>query len=395
MGVLQAFLTTPAVAQNKHAFSVGINQYDNLPYAAQLKKAVGDANTVADVLRGLGFKVRVASDLTRSQFNQRWQDFLSTIAPGDTVAFTFSGHGVEINGMNYLLPRDIPAIRSGRDELLKREALSLHEIMSDLRERKVGFSFLIIDACRDNPFVDGTRSVGGARGLARIDPPQGTFVIFSPGAHQTALDRLSDNDNVPTSVFTRSLIPQLRAKCLSLLDMTDLVAEHVRDLAGTVSHRQTPAFYSGVVGARRVHFAGCENVTERREPVPPLPPTPLPRTQTYAGEWLVTTRWTDKCTNPGRSMIINVDAAGRITDLWRLGPDGRRSNSIKGNIRTGVVSERGNGTFSYELVARAGDEPHVNILEGEIGTGTGHVRSERRNGAPVGCPGYFSISKIK
>jgi uncharacterized protein YecT (DUF1311 family) len=250
-----------AIAQSKHAFVVGIDKYDHLPANAQLQKAVGDAHAMSGVLGGLGFSITAAHNATRSGFNQRWQEFLDRIKPGDSAAIVFSGHGVEIGGVNYLLPRDVPRIRLGRDELLKRESLSLAELLADLRERKPLFSFVVIDACRDNPFAEGGRSLGAPKGLARVEPPEGTFIMFSAGAYQTALDRLSDTDVEATSVYTRALLPLLKTPGLTLLEMADRVGEQVRDLAARVSHKQTPAFYSNVVGGRRVCLAGCTGST--------------------------------------------------------------------------------------------------------------------------------------
>jgi uncharacterized caspase-like protein len=260
--------TLAVSAQKKHAFVVGIDRYDNLPATAQLQKAVGDARGMGEALGRLGFDVLAEPNATRSGFNKRWQQFLDAVGVGDTVAVVFSGHGVEINGVNYLLPRDAPRVRLGRDELLKRESLSVAEILADLRERRPGFTFVVLDACRDNPFAGRGKSVGGARGLARVEPPEGTFIMFSAGAYQTALDRLSETDQAPTSVYTRILLPLLAMPGLSLLDMADRVGEQVRDLAATVSHRQTPAFYSGVVGGRNVCLAGCQSAQSVATNVP-------------------------------------------------------------------------------------------------------------------------------
>ena len=235
----------PAHAQKKHAFVVGIDKYDNLAADRQLLKAVGDSRAISDTLTAMGIKVVTEPNVTRPAFNERWQSFLDEIKPGDTAAFVFSGHGVEINGANYLLPRDVPRLRLGRDEQLKRESLALAEILADLRERRPGFSLIVLDACRDNPFSEGAKAIGSAKGLARIDPPEGTFIMYSAGAHQTALDRLAETDKATTSVYTRTLVPLLKTPGLSLLDMADRVGEQVRDLAASVSHRQTPAFYSG------------------------------------------------------------------------------------------------------------------------------------------------------
>jgi hypothetical protein len=81
-----------------------------------------------------------------------------------------------------------------------------------------------------------------------MDPPEGTFVLFSAGAGQEALDRLSDDDKNPNSVFTRSLIPLLRQQNLELGRMAKLVRQKVKRVAAAVRHTQTPAVYNEVTG---------------------------------------------------------------------------------------------------------------------------------------------------
>jgi len=143
------------------AFVVGIGTYDNLATDKQLRNAVNDAEGVSDKLSEIGYQVTKAPDPTRSAFNAKWKNILNALTWDDTFVLYFSGHGVQITGQNYLLPRDIPFIEYGRDEQLKREAISLNELLADL---SIGDrphpkrSIVILDACRDNPLVPaGTR----------------------------------------------------------------------------------------------------------------------------------------------------------------------------------------------------------------------------------------------
>jgi hypothetical protein len=206
-------LAGAASAQKRVALVIGIDRYDNLDGRAQLKKARADARGVAETLKSLGFDVIHKDDVARSAFNSHWQDFLNKLSAGDTAAFYFAGHGIELGGRNYLIPRDVPSVRPGRDELLKRESLSLQEFLADLRERGTRLNLVILDACRDNPFEQvAGRSVGTARGLAVTEPPEGTFIMYSAGTGESALDSLNDADPNPNSVYTRMLLPLLKAK---------------------------------------------------------------------------------------------------------------------------------------------------------------------------------------
>jgi len=251
-----ALLSPSALAEKRVALVIGIDKYDNLGPNAQLEKARSDATAVAGVLGNLGYDVIAADDVTRSAFNNRWQDFLNRLAPGDTAAFYFAGHGVEFGGRSYLLPRDVPNIKPGRDELLRREALSLQEFLADLRDRGTRLNVVVLDACRENPFEQlAGRSAGGRRGLATAEPPpEGTFIMYSAGAGESALDRLNNTDRDPNSVYTRHLLPLLRTPGLPLTEVAEQVRLYVRQTAATVQHRQTPAYYSQVLG--RVCLAG-------------------------------------------------------------------------------------------------------------------------------------------
>jgi uncharacterized caspase-like protein len=258
--VLWFFLLTlsPALAERRVALVIGIDRYDNLGPQAQLRKARGDAAAVARLLKDIGFDVIAKEDLTRSAFNSHWQDFLNKLMPGDSAAVYFAGHGVEFAGRSYLLPRDVPNLKPGRDELLRREALSLQEFLADLREKGTRLNLVILDACRDNPFEQGAgRSVGSRRGLAVTEPPpEGTFIMYSAGAGESALDQLSIADRDPNSVYTRHLLPLLKTPGMSLTEVAEQVRVLVRQMAETVQHRQTPAYYNQVLG--RVCLAGGE-----------------------------------------------------------------------------------------------------------------------------------------
>jgi formylglycine-generating enzyme required for sulfatase activity len=146
-------------------------------------------------------------------------------------------------------------VKPGRDELLRREALSLQEFLADLKEKGTRLNLVILDACRENPFEQvAGRSVGRIRGLAITEPPEGTFIMYSAGAGETALDALNDDDRNPNSVYTRHLLPLLKTPSLTLTDVAEQLRVSVRQIAATVQHRQTPAYYNQVLG--RVCLAG-------------------------------------------------------------------------------------------------------------------------------------------
>jgi formylglycine-generating enzyme required for sulfatase activity/uncharacterized caspase-like protein len=243
-------LAAPTVAEAKRvAFVVGINVYDNLTPNQQLLKAVNDSKAIASVLKDIGFQVIAAENTTRPNFLRAWQRFLDTVAPGDVTALYFSGHGVEINGSNYLLVRDTPLAADG-EEVLKNSALRLQALMDRLKEQRAQVSIFIIDACRDNPYADprGKRGLNAARGLRPEEPPKGTMIMLSAGAGQEALDALSADDPNPNSVYTRTLLPLLKEPGLEITDLAKRLRGEVEALAATVRHEQRPAFYHELSG---------------------------------------------------------------------------------------------------------------------------------------------------
>ena len=276
-----------ALADNRHALVIGIDTYENV---APLKKARADAIAVSQALSELGFLVTTRLDPDRRGFNQAISEFTALIAPGDEAVFYFAGHGIEVNGRNYLLPADIPRAAPGDEDFVTGESIAVDRVLQALQRRGARVSLLILDACRDNPFPqEGTRSLGMARGLARMDPPEGAFILFSAGTGQAALDRLSDTDPDPNSVFTRALIPRLLEPGLSIHELTQQVRSDVRELARTVRHDQFPAYYDQLSGLFMFRPEGAEHEAPRppstiAAPVAPAVPDPCDGAR---GDWAV------------------------------------------------------------------------------------------------------------
>src|SRR5882672_4116048 len=201
-------LAAPAHAEKRVALVIGNNDYKNVP---KLQKAVNDARAMGDTLKRLGFSVMVAENQTRQAFSQTLLAFDNAVQPGDTAFFFYAGHGFEIAGQNFLLPTDVPAASEGQEELVRDASVLADRIIERLQNKKVRTSILVFDACRNNPFErSGTRAVAGSGGLAPMTQlPEGVFSVFSAGPRQTALDRLSNNDDNPNSVFTRTFAREL------------------------------------------------------------------------------------------------------------------------------------------------------------------------------------------
>jgi len=243
---LIALLASAALAQARSlALVVGNDAYLNVP---TLKTAVGDARAVGDQLEKMGFIVRRAIDVDQRAMSRALAAFDAELQPGDRAMFFYAGHGFEISGANYLLPTDVPAAQINQVDLVRDAAFSVERVIDDIRQRGARVTVLVLDACRDNPFAARARAGAAPGGLARVDAPEGVFVLMSAGAKQEAIDRLSDNDGEKNSVFTRTFLRELAKPGRTLVQIAKATQIEVKALAATVGYEQTPAYYDEVVG---------------------------------------------------------------------------------------------------------------------------------------------------
>ena len=246
----------PGHAEKRVALVVGNDRYANLAEREQLRKAVNDARAVGAALGRIGFEVIPGENLGRQALIDKLDAAAQKLGPGDTVFFFFSGHGVAVDGANYILPADVPEIGAGQVTRLTGAAVSEDYITAELLRSGARIAVVVLDACRDNPFArPGTKGVGGEKGLQPHDPPSGVFSFYAANRGEAALDRLSDGDRDPNSVFTRALVPALTRPGLDLPALAVEVREEVTRLARTVRHEQHPAYYDGTSGGR-VFLAG-------------------------------------------------------------------------------------------------------------------------------------------
>jgi hypothetical protein len=233
--------TTAVSGPRRLALVVGNDGYQSIP---KLQNAKSDAQAMAKQLGAAGFAVTLKLDLGERQMKDALRSFRMTVQGGDEAIVFFAGHGVQIGAANYLLPVDI---RGDSEEQVRDEAIPLQRIMDDLGERKARFSMAIIDACRDNPFKNSGRSIGG-RGLAPTSAASGQMVIFSAGAGQQALDRLGDKDRDPNGLFTRVFLKEMSKPGVPVDRVVRNVRNQVVELAKSAGHEQVPALYDQTLG---------------------------------------------------------------------------------------------------------------------------------------------------
>jgi hypothetical protein len=167
--------TSPRGGGKRLALVIGDNNYRHI---SALRNARADATAVSMALKKAGFDVTVEYDLGDKALKEAMRNFKARISGGDEAVFYFSGHGVQFGSANYLLPVDITG---ESQEQIQDDALSLQRVLNDLQEQKARFSLVIVDACRNNPFRNQGRALGG-RGLIPVNPATGQMVlVFSQG----------------------------------------------------------------------------------------------------------------------------------------------------------------------------------------------------------------------
>jgi tetratricopeptide (TPR) repeat protein len=234
-GTLSAAAAAPP--GRRIALVIGMGAYVNVP---ALRNPVADARAVADMFRRLGFaEVIEHEDLTRAKLEETLKDFGDKAGEADWAVIYYAGHGVEMNGVNYLVPVDA---KFARADHVEDEAVTLTRVLSKA-EAAHKLRMVILDACRNNPFrmaaAEGrTRSIG--RGLSAVEPARGVLVAYAARDGTTADD--GDSEHSP---FTQALLTNLETPGVDIRIMFSKVRDQVLLRTNNV---QEPFTYGSLPG---------------------------------------------------------------------------------------------------------------------------------------------------
>lgn len=239
LGLVVALAHRAALAaETRVALVIGNGRYASVP---ALPNPDRDAGLIAESLRGAGFQsVTLATDLSRSGLIAALNAFSEQAERADWALVYFAGHGIEVGGTNYLVPVDA-RLRSDRD--IGDEAVSLDRVLEAVdAARKL--RLVILDACRDNPFLTAMRRTLAARsigrGLARVEPEGGTLIAFAAKHGQTALD--GEGEHGP---FVQALTRRIGTPGLEINKLFRLVHD---DVLAATARRQEPYVYGSLPG---------------------------------------------------------------------------------------------------------------------------------------------------
>lgn len=233
-----------APGTRKVALIVGNGAYKSVP---RLDNPPRDAKLIAETLRGLGFQtVTLASDLDRDRFFAALRDFGREAEKADWAVVYFAGHGMEIGGVNYLIPTDA---KLAADRDAENQAVALEQVIAAVSgARKL--RLVMLDACRDNPFEKNMQHTIAmklvGKGLSNIEPEAGFMVVYAAKHGETALDGDALNSPFATAVAREIKVPKVEVRRLF-----DIVRD---DVWKATDRRQQPFIYGSLPGREDFYF---------------------------------------------------------------------------------------------------------------------------------------------
>jgi Caspase domain len=330
---LAGYAATDAKADGRRvALVIGNGAYRNVP---ALLNPPNDAGDIAAALKRLGFAVTLITNGTFDDMRRGLIALGRDAAGADMAAVYFAGHGMEINGENWLIPVDAEL---KRDTDAANEAIGLQSVMAQVSDTK-SLGLVILDACRNNPFAArmnrslATRALSNS-GLGRIEPVGNVLVAYAARDGTTALD--GDQRNSP---FASALLRNIETPGVEVTFMF----RNVRDDVLETTHNEQQPFVYGSLSRKAIYLAGlplagAEGAAPPVAATSSLPRAPIASTgpidPALVGTWAVTT------------------PRGRSRWFWQIMAD---------------------GTYKFHAEPSLGVKPHDGIMTASNGHWTLHT----------------------
>lgn len=193
----------PVVTQKRLALVIGNGKYQHV---ASLKNPANDALDMVQTLKDLGFQVISGIDQNKTQMKNLIRDFGDQLLIQKGVGlFFYAGHGVQVNGKNYLVPVEAEILR---EDEIEDQGVDINLVMAKMVTAKTDLNIIMLDACRNNPFAkewSKYRAMSEADGLAKIDAPRNTVMFYAAEPGKVAWDGTGRN-----GTFTEALLENIK-----------------------------------------------------------------------------------------------------------------------------------------------------------------------------------------
>lgn len=212
--------------ERKLALVIGCSEYS---YAGQLPNPANDAESIETKLKSLGFNVIKVINPNQKDLKRVIDEFGMELKAYQTGLFYFAGHGVQVRGVNYLLPADA---NLKTEKMVEYDCVEASRVLAYMEESNSQVNIVILDACRDNPFERSWGRGIGQRGLTTMTAPSGSLIAYSTSPGKTASD-----GNESNGLYTSSLLEHIASKNIGILTMF----QNVRiDVMGKSNKEQIP-----------------------------------------------------------------------------------------------------------------------------------------------------------
>ena len=303
-------ISESAAEGQKVALVIGNAAYKSAP----LKNPVNDARDMAEALEKMGFEVLHEENASRRAMKDAIHRFGQKLKKGGVGLFYFAGHGMQVDGRNFLIPvnADIQA-----ESDIEFESVDAARILAKMEDAGNNMNLIILDSCRDNPFARSFRS--SSRGLARMDAPHGSFIAYATAPGQTAADGSGRN-----GIFTESLLRHMATPNLKIED----VLKRVRvEVAGKTVQKQVPWQSSSLMGD--FYFVQRSGAAPVASVTPNLPQSSSPSLDQFLEESearrLETEKWDQwqKSRESDYEKILKIDKEPYLTkerkkEAWKI-----------------------------------------------------------------------------
>jgi hypothetical protein len=242
--------------EQRLALLIGNSHYT---HGGSLPNPVNDVRAIKKALEGLGFTVMKYEDCSQKTMKRAMDKFGRKLKDKNVGLFFYAGHGVQVNGHNYLMPVDA---KLDTEHDAEYDCVRADRVLAKMEGAGSKTNIVILDACRDNPFTRSWHRGTQGTGLAFMNAPSGSLIAYSTAPGKTALDGRGEN-----SPYTSALLQHIGSPNITVIQMFQRVRSTVRNKSG---YKQTPWESTSLGGD--FYFNGGSGKIGPKQPPPASPP---------------------------------------------------------------------------------------------------------------------------